>query len=1584
MSGNRVTSVAGLFQGLSHLSMLKLEDLDLHDIHTKNFHILPGLKFVYFDTFRYCRYVPTVAVCLPNFDGVTSTEDLLGWRTLRVAVWVMALVTLFANVVVIFCRAISRKDNKILKLFVKNLAAADLLMGVYLVVIGVQDAMTRGSFNSHALQWADSYTCILAGVLAMVSSETSVFILSFMSLERYLYISEALDGRTLSLRGARLCLAIIWLTSISLAFFPKMVVVRVYRTLGETEESGSAGLLLQRLRIACPSLARLQQETCYYILVDGKSGEEEAQTQDVMQVLGREAACQMWGLLGDPWLPDSGLHITTQLQASHDSQVLVEIGPRLTFTTAWSTNAVSICQAAGLTCVRRLERAHRYLVTASAPFSQEDRQKLVAALHDPMTQQEYVKPLDSFTLKVEPEDWIEVDVLGSGKAALQEINKKMGLAFDDWDVDYYTELFKTKVQRNPTTVELFDLAQSNSEHSRHWFFKGKYWVEGEKLPCSLMEMVAATNTTATTHPNNIIAFSDNSSGIKGWEAAVLVPSDPCAASEVKVERRLRHIILTAETHNFPTGVAPFSGATTGTGGRIRDVQAAGRGGHVVAGTAGYCFGNLLIPGYDLPWEEKDVEYPSNFAPSLEVAIEASNGASDYGNKFGEPIIAGFARSFGLGVGGPGHTERREWIKPIMFSGGIGTLDATMVKKYEPQEGARIVKVGGPVYRIGVGGGAASSIQVQGDNEPMRDLGAVQRGDAEMEQKMNRVIRGCLEMEVNPIMALHDQGAGGNANVLKELMEGAGGLVFRDSFTLGDPTLSTLEVWGAEYQESNALLVQPNDLPALALLAARERCPIDTVGYISGDNKVRLVEGRMEDAATLLEGAPKYPVNLHLDWVLGKMPKKEFRWTKERVESLPLVLPESLSVREALKRVLRLPSVASKRYLTNKVDRSVTGLVAQQQCVGPFHTPLADVAVTAASFFSKEGTATSIGEQPVKILVNPQAGARLTVLEAVANLAAAPVSHLKDVKCSANWMWPAKLPGEGWSLYQACEAMCDVLKAVGVGVDGGKDSLSMAARVAGGVVKAPPGLVVSTYAPCPDITKVVTPDLKSPGRGEVGELVWVRPVPGYARLAGSALAQVYGQVGRDCPDVDQHHIAAFIVAFNLIQELLDERAVLALHDISDGGLLTCLLEMCVAGWGGASVDVPPPPAPPSTATDKAPPTLAALFSEEVGWVMEVGRGQAPDIVHKFVSNGVPGTCVLGTTTSVGSQAQVNVHVGGKEVLNMTVLEVAKEWEETSYQLERLQTNPECAKQEFLSLESCTHTTYHVPFSYRDFVLGPERNRVSVPRVAVLREEGTNGDREMVAALLQAGFCVHDVTMSDLLCGETLLQGFKGVIFPGGFSYADVLGSAVGWAGVVRGYGGLRAALEAWRIRPDTFSLGVCNGCQLMALLGWLDPPNTSENGSPGVLLKGNISGRFESRWSRVLIEKTDCVLLRGMEGAKLGVWVAHGEGRFTFRSGKVAEAIESSKCVALRYLDPQDKPTQHYPFNPNGSQGGVAGLTSACGRHLALMPHPERCVLTWQWPHLAPPLHHAPREPLRLTAPWSKLFQNAFDWCLEHP
>nr|XP_053650761.1 phosphoribosylformylglycinamidine synthase-like [Cherax quadricarinatus] len=1111
------------------------------------------------------------------------------------------------------------------------------------------------------------------------------------------------------------------------------------------------------------------------------------------EVLGEDSPLRQ--LLGDPWLPNLDLHDHTQLEIKcHSTQAIIEIGPRLNFTTAWSTNAVSICHAMGLKSVVRLERANRYLVTINGTFDLETRKQVVSSLHDPMTEMEYNTPLNTLEQDVQTQPWSTVLVLQKGKQALQEANKAMGLAFDEWDLEYYTELFKTKIQRNPTTVELFDLAQSNSEHSRHWFFKGEYVLEGERLMHSLLDMVMGTNSPLTTNPNSIIAFSDNSSCIQGWKTPVVVSSDPCQSSQVLVESRLRHLVFTAETHNFPTGVAPFSGATTGTGGRIRDVQAVGRGGHVVAGTAGYCFGNLHIHGYELAWEGREAGYPSNLATPLEVIIEASNGASDYGNKFGEPVIAGFARSFGMVVGNESARERREWIKPIMFSGGVGTLDDTMVKKLPPHSGAQVVKVGGPVYRIGVGGGAASSVQVQGDNEAMRDLGAVQRGDAEMEQKMNRVIRGCLEMRNNPILAIHDQGAGGNANVLKELMEGAGGVIFTESFSVGDPTLSTLEVWGAEYQESNALLTDFHHLTSLKMLAAREKCPLDIVGFITDDHKVSLghnlflflcqlnlgttepsttepstVDPRVSAALTFMkfDFQQVFSAKFAVHYVF-----QEFHWTRSTVKAVPLKLPDTLKVQEALERVLKLPSVASKRYLTNKVDRSVTGLVARQQCVGPLHTPLADVAVTAASYFSKEGTATSIGEQPIKMLVCPAAGARLTVLEALANLVAAPLSCLKDVKCSANWMWAAKLPGEGWALYQACEAMCEIMKSVGVAVDGGKDSLSMAARVPGkdgasSVVKAPGSLVVSAYAPCPDVTKVrVPPDLKSAGVGERGA-GWVRPVVVSAWVAQPWLKLL--QLGCECPDVDLHEIC-FCCSIPEISQLIDEGLVLALHDVSDGGLVTCLLEMAIAGWAGFMVDLPPPPAPLPSAMDRAPPLLAALFSEEVGWVLEVKNEQSSTVLERFLSAGVPGTCVIGTTTETGPHAQVRISVGGQEATCLSVLEAARLWEETSYQLEQRQANPECAEDEYRSLDNRLYTTYTVPFSYRDFVLGPEKGGVRVPQVAVIREEGTNGDREMAAALLQAGFCVHDVTMTDLLAGGIVLEGFQGVIFPGGFSYA----------------------------------------------------------------------------------------------------------------------------------------------------------------------------------------------------------------------
>ncbi|CAL8309072.1 unnamed protein product [Lota lota] len=1226
---------------------------------------------------------------------------------------------------------------------------------------------------------------------------------------------------------------------------------------------------------------------------------------------------------------------------------LVEIGPRLNFSTAWSTNAVSICQSAGLGAVTRVEPSRRLLIKSLDDLNGEVEQ-LIEGLYDGMTECIYQRPISSFSVDTKPQAVFEVDILGQGRAALQKANDDLGLAFDSWDLDFYTAMFQ-RVKRNPTSVECFDLAQSNSEHSRHWFFRGQMVIDGQEQKETLFSLIM--DTQRHSNQNNVIQFCDNSSGISGREVECVYPTDPSQASRYETRRSLRHVVFTAETHNFPTGVSPFSGATTGTGGRIRDVQSVGRGGHVIAGTAGYCFGNLHIPGYSLPWESagEGWEYPPSFAPPLQVAIEASNGASDYGNKFGEPVLSGFARSFGMRLASG---ERREWIKPIMFSGGLGAMEDTHIKKEAAETGMEVVKIGGPVYRIGVGGGAASSVQVQGDNSSARDLGAVQRGDAEMEQKMNRALRACLERgQGNPICSIHDQGAGGNGNVLKELSEPAGAIIYSSRFKKGDPTLSVLELWGAEYQESNALLLRSGDRPFLERVCQREKCPVDFVGNITGDGKIVLVDEEGGDAAS----GGRCPVDLQLEWVLGKMPQKKFVMERMAPVLQPLVLPPGLTVRDALDRVLRLPSVASKRYLTNKVDRSVTGLVAQQQCVGPLHTPLADVAVVALSPFGLEGAATAIGEQPIKGLVSPGAGARMAVGEALTNLVFAKITELKDVKCSGNWMWAAKLPGEGSSLWDACQAMCRVMGQLGVAVDGGKDSLSMAARVGKETVKAPGALVISVYAVCPDITATVTPDLEDPdGKGV---LLWVPVMANQHRLGGSALAQCYSQLGDCSPDLDQPELLS--ACFNATQTLIQDRLLSAGHDISDGGLITCLLEMAFAGNRGVDVDFP----------SGGVGAMELLFSEELGLVLEVSLEDLQAVCQRYSDAGLH--ChQIGRTCGFGPEAKVSICVDGQQVLNDKLPVLRALWEETSFQLERLQTNELCARQEEEGLSKRTQPFFKLNFDPSE---RPSIGHLCQPRVAVVREEGSNGDREMAASLHMAGFEVWDVNMQDLCSGSLSLEPFKVVVFVGGFSYADVLGSAKGWAATVAYNPRAKAEFERFRSRPDTLSLGVCNGCQLLALLGWVGEGQDGTGSE--VVLTHNTSGRFESRFVSVGIQASPSVWLKGMEGSALGVWVAHGEGLMQFSSPEAQSKIVSGGLAPLRYLDDGGSPTEEYPLNPNGSPQGLAGLCSRDGRHLAMMPHPERCTLGWQWPW-------APRE-LRTSlspSPWLRMFTNAAASC----
>lgn len=1221
-----------------------------------------------------------------------------------------------------------------------------------------------------------------------------------------------------------------------------------------------------------------------------------------------------------------------------DRDGFLEVGPRMNFTTAWSTNAVSVCNACGLKKITRIERSRRYGLVADSGLGKREEQEFLSQVHDRMTECPYPGTLATFATGIRPETVATVPLIEEGASALRKINVSIGLGLDDWDIEYYYNLFAKDLKRNPTNVECFDLSQSNSEHSRHWFFRGRLIVDGKEAPDTLMQIVK--EPLKANPANSVIAFKDNSSAIRGYGIRTILPAFPGRCSRLANTSVRYHLIFTAETHNFPSGVAPFPGAETGTGGRIRDVQATGRGGLVVAGTAAYCVGNLRIPGYRLPWEDESFEYPDNLAAPLRIEIQASNGASDYGNKFGEPVIQGFTRSFGMRLP---DGERREWIKPIMFTGGIGQMDSRHVEKGSPGKGMLVTKIGGPAYRIGMGGGAASSM-IQGDNIAELDFNAVQRGDAEMEQKMNRVIRACVEMgDDNPIVSIHDQGAGGNCNVVKEIIYPAGARIEIRKIQSGDRTLSVLELWGAEYQEQNALLIRAGDAEMFASMCRREKVPYAFIGSITGDGLIVLHDE--SDGST--------PVNLDLGKILGDMPRKTFRLDRIAPALEPLKLPEGLRARDALDRVLRLLSVGSKRFLTNKVDRSVTGLVARQQCAGPLQLTVSDVAVIGQSHFGLSGAAISIGEQPVKTLIDPAAMARLSAGEAFTNLVWAKIGGIEGIKCSANWMWAAKLPGEGARLYDAAVALRDILLELGIAIDGGKDSLSMAAKVFSAnkteIVKSPGTLVVSAYAACPDITRVITPDIKMPGKSK---LLFLDLGNGRDRLGGTALAQAYGQVGDESPDVAD--AALLKRAFNAVQGLISKDLVLSGHDRSDGGLVTTLLEMAFSGNCGLDI------------RDEAASAIPFLFSEELGLVVEYLPANEKRIRARLKKENIPHRVIGGTT--IGKR--IRVRIGGRKVLDEDMRVLRGIWEETSHQMEKLQANPVCASEEKKNIYDRPGPSYKV--SFRPVTASPAP-RKREHRVAILREEGSNSDREMSSAFFQAGFDVWDVTMTDLLEGTVRLDNFRGVAFVGGFSYADVLDSAKGWAGAIKFNGSIFEQFRRFYDRPDTFSLGVCNGCQLMALLGWVPWKGIEDKHQPRFI--HNLSGRFESRFSTVRIFPSPSVMLKGMEGSTLGIWVAHGEGRAFFPKKEVLKKIESRSLAPVRYVDDRGATTMGYPFNPNGSANGIAALCSPDGRHLAIMPHPERTFLEWQWAWMPGEL----RKKIK-ASPWLKMFLNARQWC----
>lgn len=1217
---------------------------------------------------------------------------------------------------------------------------------------------------------------------------------------------------------------------------------------------------------------------------------------------------------------------------------IIRIGPRLNFETPFSTNAVAICHSCGLTQIYRIELFQRYFISDTA-----NREQFIASRCDRMTECIYNQELETFEIGIFPEEVFEVNIIGEGKSVLDKINTEMGLGFDKWDIDFYNDIFTREFKRNPTNVELFGLAQANSEHSRHKFFKGKLIIVGKEVTMTLMEII---KSTLEHNPlGNVSGFGGNASSVQGFDIDAFIPEKPGKYSPFKFSNGIYHITCKAETHNFPTGVAPFPGATTGTGGEIRDRMAPGL---PLFGSAGYCVGNLHIPNYPLQWENVNFSYPVNLASPLQILIQASNGASDYGNKWGQPLICGFTRSFGMILP---NSERREWLKPIMFAGGMGLVDARCLDEKTPEKGMRIVMLGGKGYRIGIGGGSASSLN-QGENKEELDFNAVQRGDPEMEQKVYRVLRACYEMGLdNPIISVHDQGAGGVFNILIELVSSIGGKIEIRKVALGDKTLSVLETACAEYQERMAILIRPERLAEFKSICKREKVNCEDLGELTGDGQFVIHDE--EDDTT--------PVNLDIRKFLSHTPQKVFHLERIEQKLTPLQLPDELLrhciekevLRDIIEKVFSLPSVCSKGFLVRKVDRSVTGLVVQQQCCGPLQLPVSDFALGADSYFGITGHALSIGEQPIKMLIDPKAGARMAVGEALTNMAGVLIKNSREMKCLLNWMWPAKSPGEGARLYDAAKAACDLMIEIGLGDNGGKDSLTLATVLKNGtLVKSPGNMVVSLYAAVPDITKYVTPDIKQPGKSE---LIFIDLAGGKNRLGGSALAQCFSQIGNESPDVDNPNLLKN--GFLAVQQMVRRDFILACHDRSDGGLVTVLAEMAMAGNCGIDIDLKSKDA-----------IVPQLFSEELGIVIEFIPEYRNMVISILNWRNVP-YAILGKTTV---EKKFRIFDRGVLILEIDTPILRRWWEATSDQLEKLQADPQCVQEAAdndYDRKGPEYKLSFIPEPTPEVIISAGEKL----KVAIIREEGSQCDRETAAAFYEAGFSPYDVMMTDLIARQVNLDEFRGIVFVGGFSYADVFGSAKGWAATIIFNPSLREMFDNFYNRPDTFSLGICNGCQLMSLLGWVPWRNIELKEQPRFI--ENTSRRFESRWVSVKIQKSPSIFFQGMGESQFGIWIAHGEGRLFFPNGEILDQCSRDNLVPVAYIGDYGNPTMEYPFNPNGSALAGAGLCSYDGRHTAIMPHPERAFLKWQWSWM-------PQEWKKnlKASPWLKMFQNARRWC----
>ena len=1309
-----------------------------------------------------------------------------------------------------------------------------------------------------------------------------------------------------------------------------------------------AQALLPRLQAVAPRVTAVHARHVHWVIADA--------------ALDRAALDKLDGLLryGDAYVgPTDG--------------ELVVVMPRLGTVSPWASKATDIAHNCGL-AIRRVERVSEFrlavksgLLGGAKPLSEQERAAVAELLHDRMTESvAFERDAARHLFDAQPGKPMEtVDIIGAGRGALETANVEFGLALSMDEIDYLVDAF-TKLGRNPTDVELMMFAQANSEHCRHKIFNARFTIDGEAQEHSMFQMIRHTHATSPQH--TIVAYSDNAAVMEGGAVERWLPQGYTNAPVYAKRAETAHVLMKVETHNHPTAISPFAGASTGAGGEIRDEGATGRGAKPKAGLTGFSVSNLNLPGTDEPWERSPYGKPEHIASPLQIMTEGPLGGAAFNNEFGRPNLGGYFRVYEQTADG----QRRGYHKPIMIAGGIGTISDGQTHKIAFAAGTLLIQLGGPGMRIGMGGGAASSMAA-GSNTAALDFDSVQRGNPEIERRAQEVINHCWALgETNPILAIHDVGAGGISNAFPELVHDAGRGARFDlrKVPLEESGLAPKEIWCNESQERYVLAIAPESLPLFEAMAARERCPFAVVGVVTDEKQLVLEDG---------PGGDK-PIDMPMDVLLGKPPKvhRDVKRVARRFEPVNLT---GVALQQAAFDVLRHPTVASKRFLITIGDRTVGGLSHRDQRVGPWQVPVADVAVTLADYVGLRGEAMAMGERTPLAVIDAAAAGRMAVAESLTNLLAAPI-ELERVKLSCNWMAACGEPGEDAALYDTVRAVgLELCPALGISVPVGKDSLSMRTRWSEGgptgsvhkQVTAPVSLIVSAFATLADVRGTLTPQLQ-PGDTT---LILVDLGQGSNRLGGSILAQTLNQVGDTAPDLDDPELLKKLIA--AVNRLRAEGKLLAYHDRSDGGLWSTVCEMAFAGHRGVSLNVDLLCAEGDglsdsrmdwgdaknwtgqTAERRNELTLKALFAEELGAVIQVRANERDAVMQTLREAGLSKhSHVIGKPNERGV---VEVWRDTKAVFSAPLRELHQAWDEVSWRIAKLRDHPACADAEHAAAGAVEDSGLHVALTFDpvENIAAPFLS-LQRPKLAILREQGVNSHLEMAYAMDAAGFETYDVHMSDLQSGRARLDMFQGFVACGGFSYGDTLGAGEGWARSVLFNPALADAFAAFFARPEVFALGVCNGCQMMAALSPIIP-----GAQAWPKFTRNKSEQFEARLSQVEVLDSPSIFFAGMAGSRLPIAVAHGEGYADFSQRGDPKAVQR----AMRFIDHAGRATEAYPANPNGSPGGLTAVTTADGRFTVLMPHPERVFRNVQMSWTTGDIGAA--------SPWMRMFGNARRW-----